>query len=183
MEEWRDVKDFDNYMISNKGRVKSKERISIAKGTNYIRKEKILHYGIHKLGYLYVYLYNNNGNNKKKMYIHRLVANAFIENTNDYKEINHIDGDKQNNCVENLEWCNRSMNVKHAYQNNLEKKLIGKLNHKSKAIKQFTKDGEFIRNWESINLANKSLNITSVGSCCRGDNKTAGGYIWRYAND
>ena len=65
--------------------------------------------------------------NKKAIYklIHRLVAEAFIPNPNNFPEINHMDGNKENNCVENLEWCTRSQNLKHAYDNNLRYPKMG----------------------------------------------------------
>ena len=177
---WKSINGFDNYMVSNLGRVKSISRKSISNGGTYIRKEKILKYGKHRIGYLYVYLYKENGKEKKKMYVHRLVAEAFIPNPNNYKEINHKSGIKTENCVDNLEWVTRSENIKHAYKNGLEKKLIGALNPMSKAINQYSKDGRFIKRWESINLASKELNLSSIRACCSGRNKTAGGYIWRY---
>ena len=94
MEEWRDIIEYEGlYQISNKGRVKSL-------GNNKNRKEKIL--SLKPInGYMRVFLYKNG---KPKPYsVHRLVAIAFIPNPNNYPEVNHIDEDKTNNIVENLE--------------------------------------------------------------------------------
>src|SRR5699024_4525958 len=82
----------------------------------------------HKNGYLAVHLYKDG--NCKHFYIHRLVAEAFLENERGYKEVNHIDCNKTNNSLENLEWCNRTRNLKHSYENGLKRQ--GELHGMSK---------------------------------------------------
>ena len=103
MEEWKDIKDYEGlYQVSSCGRVKS---------LNYRHAgtEKILKQSTDKSGYKVVSLSQNN---KMKAYkVHRLVATAFLDNPNDYKEINHIDECKYNNFVENLEWCTHKYNA------------------------------------------------------------------------
>ena len=79
-------------------------------------------------GYLAVKLWKNG--KCKQHYIHRLVAETFIPNPNNYPEINHIDGDKRNNAVSNLEWCNRKMNVQHSYDTGLKPKGEKHFKHK-----------------------------------------------------
>ena len=79
-------------------------------------------------GYLAVKLWKNG--ECKQHYIHRLVAETFIPNPNNYPEINHIDGDKRNNAVSNLEWCNRKMNVQHSYDTGLKPKGENHFKHK-----------------------------------------------------
>lgn len=112
-EEWRDIKDYPNYQVSNLGKVKSKERYTKAKGNEVIhRKDKILKQQIDTKGYCYVRLYNSKGFKAKK--IHRLVAEHYLENINRLPQVNHIDGDKTNNCILNLEWCTDLENKKHA---------------------------------------------------------------------
>ena len=102
IEEWRDIKGYEGkYQVSNLGRVKSLNY-------NHTKKEKILSDYPNTYGYLYVNLYKNGKG--KPFYIHKLVAQAFIDNPNNYREINHKDENKQNNRVENLEWCNRKYN-------------------------------------------------------------------------
>lgn len=103
---WKPIKDYEGlYEISNLGRVKSLKFQTILKPYK-------------KNGYLCVNLYCNA--ETKHEYIHRLVAKAFIPNTNDYKYINHIDCDKHNNKVNNLEWCTQAHNIKESIRNHLQ---------------------------------------------------------------
>jgi hypothetical protein len=95
------------FLISNKGRVK---RIAF---NNYTKTEfKKMH--TIKTGYVYVQFYYNGTNHPVRL--HRLVAQHFVPNPNGYEEVNHKDGNKQNNCADNLEWCSRSHNVKHSFE-------------------------------------------------------------------
>lgn len=105
MEQWKKIKDYENYSVSNFGNVR-----------NDITNKKI--YLNDKGGeYLSVNLYKNN--KRKRFYVHRLVAIYFIENKDNKPEVNHIDGDKHNNDYTNLEWVTRSENIIHALKNNL----------------------------------------------------------------
>ena len=127
-----------------------------------------------KNGYVQVVLVKN----KVKSYvsIHRLVATVFLENDKHYKQVNHKDGNKENNHVSNLEWCSISQNMIHAYKNGL--------NSRSKPVSQYTKDNVFIKRYYSTREACRITGIhsQSIGGCAlnNGKNKTAGGYIWRY---
>jgi hypothetical protein len=117
---WKDVEGFGGYyLISNLGTVFSKKRNRILKGT-------INFYGYHK------YWLRTVDNSYKIFSVHTLVALHFIENPLGYTEINHKDGNKLNNAVENLEWCSRSHNVKHAYDIGIKPRLIGEKNVRSK---------------------------------------------------
>lgn len=108
-EVWKDIPDYKNlYQISNFGRVKSLERLIYRKNGNYIVKEKILKNKTNTKGYLSISMCKNG--KVKYVMIHRLVAQAFIPNPNNFPCINHKDENKQNNCVENLEWCTYSYN-------------------------------------------------------------------------
>ena len=171
-------KKFDkNYMVSNKGKIKSKNKI--LKGSK------------HDNGYLYVTL------NKKQYTIHRLVAKLFLINEQNKKYINHIDGDKTNNCVDNLEWCTASENMIHAFKNNLvntksDKKLkscyinVKKATEKSKKkVKVFDKNGNYITTFNSITEASIKMNANAsrITQCCRHRQKLCGGYRWEYANE
>ena len=112
IETWKIIEEYPNYMISNLGNIKS---------LNYKRtgKEQLLKQNINGRGYCYV---NISINNKyKNILIHREVAKAFIPTNNEKLDINHKDGNKQNNCVDNLEWCTRSQNIQHAFDNGLKK--------------------------------------------------------------
>ena len=119
-EVWCDIAGYEGkYQISNCGRIKSFPKfIKRAKGS-YYTKEKVLKCTLDNYGYPCVNLYSNGNVYHTK--VHILVAKAFIENANGYSDINHKDGNKTNNHVDNLEWCTRSHNIQHAYDNFLHK--------------------------------------------------------------
>lgn len=106
MEEWKIINGYSNYEISSCGRIRN------IKGN--IRKQQT-----HYKGYKIISLRGDNGK-RKTLKVHRLVAEAFIKNNENYDQVNHIDTNKTNNNVENLEWCNNSQNQKHAFQNKLK---------------------------------------------------------------
>lgn len=121
---WKDIEETQGYyQISNYGRVKSVPRFHKTKDTGYYSKEKILKPSMDNLGYLQVQIRKPEGYNTRNGYktkrIHQLVAKAFIPNPNNYPVINHIDGNKSNNNVDNLEWCSHKYNVQHAFENGL----------------------------------------------------------------
>lgn len=163
---WKDIPGYEGlYQASTFGRIKS---------LNYKRsgKEGILKPSLHKLGYLKVFL------TKTKCYlVHRLVALTFISNPNNYPQINHKNGVKTENILENLEWCSAQFNVKHRFD------TLGHLGS-SIPILQYSKDGEFIRECKSAIEVEKIFNInhSHITACCKCKRKTAGGYIWKYKN-
>lgn len=173
MEEiWLPIKGYEGrYEVSNIGNVNS---------LNYENKgyAKLLKPGVTKKGYLYVYLTKNG--KEKKFFIHRIVAEAFIPNWFDYSQVNHIDEDKTNNHVDNLEWCSAKENSNHGTRNKRisEKNTNGK---KSKSVLQYTKTGEFVKEWPSASECGRNgFGRSFVCMCCRGDRKTAYGFIWKY---
>ena len=112
---WLPIKGYEGlYEVSNTGYVRS------------IRKNRIIECCVSTKGYRRVCL--SKDTTHKFIGIHRLVAQSFIPNPNNLTQVNHIDGEKLNNCVENLEWCNNSQNQKHAYDNGLKKKKLSKDN-------------------------------------------------------
>lgn len=177
MEEvWINIKGCDGYQISSLGRVKS---------TKY-KNEKIL--SNRKSGeYLGVSLYlGSNNAGHKRCYIHRLVAEHFIENPYNKNQINHKDGNKHNNVVSNLQWCTGSENLKHAYRIGLKKPpcaQLGKFGYKhsrGKEILQIDGNGKIINKYGSINHAatvNK-LHFANLQRCAAGKQKTSGGFRW-----
>lgn len=116
-------------------------------------------------------------NNAKKIYIHRLVAEAYIPNPNNYNQVNHKDLNKHNNNLDNLEWWSEAMNMQHNADNKPEN---------SRKIFQFdlVDKNKLIGTYNSIKEASEKTNInnTSIIHCCNGKYKKAGKYIWKYAN-
>ena len=168
MEEiWKDKKGYEgHYQVSNWGRVKSIK----------FGKEKILKLIKDKDGYLQVTLCKNN---IKKVYkVHRLVAEAFIDNTDNLPQVNHKDENKLNNNVDNLEWCDRLYNVR--YGTGIERRS----KKRSKPVLQYDLEGNFIKEWVSINeCVRNGYNQGNVAACCRGKRKYHKGFIWRYKNE
>ena len=170
-EEWKDIKGYEGlYQVSNLGNIKRLESIVETGNIKYSRKTKyyehLLKPSNHSAGYKVVKLH------KRDKYVHRLVAEAFIENPKNKPFVNHIDGNKTNNNVNNLEWCTQKQNVIHAFNNDLIKTR--------KMVYQLDKKNNLIRTWNSVSEAINATKIKHISSACTGRRKTAGGYIWRY---
>lgn len=166
-EVWKDIKGYEGkYQVSNRGKIRS-----LVHG-NRIRKTVINN----RDKYEYVSLFSNKVHTHK---VHRLVAEAFIPNPEHKPQVNHINGNKQNNYVENLEWVTAKENNRHAIVTGLRKK------NNSKIVNQYDLNGNFIKNWHSIRTIEKELKIanSSITACCKGKLKTAGGFTWRYYNE
>lgn len=178
--------------MSNLGNVKSLEYVDTIndykKNRIYKRKKKecILKPFSSKIGYLEVTLVKNK--KRKSVKIHRIVAMTFLEKVKEKNYVNHIDGNKQNNNVENLEWCTQEQNVQHAIKNKLfdpQKCGQAKKPNNSRAVLQFDKNGNFIKEWKSIIDAERELEYkkSHISQCCKGKIKTSHGYIWRYRDE
>lgn len=124
-EVWKDIVGFETvYQVSNKGRIKRLESRCVAKGGSTRRvKERILTPFPNKTRHNYLYI-NLNWEGITQFRVHRLVAKMFISNPNNLPEVNHLDGNKNNNCVNNLEWCTSSENKQHALRTGLKKKPL-----------------------------------------------------------
>ena len=161
-------------MVSDLGRVKSIDRIVRSKhNSKKMTHGRILKQNI-RAGYYYVNLYNENGS--RKMLVHRLVAEAFIPNTENKDQVNHKDENKLNNNVNNLEWCSRSYNQNYGTRNERVR------NRFAIAVNQYDLKGNFIKRWNCISVARRFYNNNHIGECCKGYIKQTGGYIWRYAD-
>lgn len=134
---WKPIPRYEGiYEISNMGNVKSLSRervVGVWGGKTPVLKERILKLGADSSGYPTVKLYGNGMKRTPK--VHRLVADAFIPNPHQKKEINHINGIKSDNRVENLEWCTRTENIRHADATGL-RNCTGENNHTAKLRKE-----------------------------------------------
>ena len=172
---WKDVEGYEGiYQISSFGNVKSKR---FWLGNRYIYRDRILKTSKSSSGYLQV-IFSKDGKTKSK-FIHRLVAFAFLENKNNYEEINHKDENKENNNVNNLEWCNRKYNMNYG---NIKEKLANK---KAKKVAKYNKNESLLKIYKSIKKASIDNNVQSnaIVACCKHKKgyKTCGGYRWEYA--
>ena len=192
---WKDIKNYKGlYQISNLGRVKS------LRDKNKKYREKILKQYKDNCGYYYITLSANS--NIKKHKVHRLVAQAFIPNPENKKEVNHIDGNKENNAITNLEWCTGKENKQHAWKIGLcrpihhteetKRKLSemrkGGKNPLSKRVRCITTYEIFGSVVEAAVKYNGDK--TGIAKCCRGKLKTSGKHpvtgeklIWEYMED
>lgn len=184
---WKPITGYeDKYEISNYGNVKS---IYLINRQAKMKRDKILKQHI-VCGYLKIRL--SKDNKMKNYLVHRLVAETFIPNPENKSQVNHKDGNKLNNNVDNLEWTTRSENVNHAWLNGLHEKtretvrenMKKATNTLKKKIDQYDLENNYIRSWNSISDASRMYNIspTNIKNACKGIYKTSCGYIWRYAN-
>lgn len=189
---WKDIKWYEGlYKVSNMGNV-----MSLKWG-----KERILKKRIEGRGYFWVVLCLEWV--QKSLKVHRLVSQAFIWNPQNKPQVNHINWIKTDNRLENLEWCTNSENQLHSYNVlwNVAIKwkdhyLYGKkwnkhpmygrkweLNHSSKEVNQYTKEGVFLKKWGSMKMAQSITWIDdwNIWKVCKWIYKTAGWFIWKYA--
>ena len=176
METWKELKGYEgDYEVSNMGQVRSTTKVftcyslrgnGIHERTRYGR---ILQPSVQNNGYLVVWL-SRNGKVKAHT-VHRLIAKTFIENPKNLYCVNHKNGNKTDNRVENLEWCTSGENLKHAYEK------LGRVHRKGTKIICI----ELNKTFESIKSASEELNVNkeAIGNCLAGRVKHAGGYSWK----
>lgn len=176
-EVWKSIKNYENlYDVSNYGRVKRKIFINYV---TKINKEKILKCVETTGNYLLVGLYKN-GKGKTRL-VHRLVGETFLNNKNNYKEINHKDENKHNNRIDNLEWCSKKYNLNYGTRNKrISKNNLNKPKSKFEKVLQYDLQGNFIKKYDNLCVAEKEIKIRHIRECCDGKRKTAGGYIFKY---
>ena len=185
MENWKDIENYKGlYQVSDCGRIKSLARdIYCQNGTVHRTKEKILVQNLDKNGYQYVCLSKNG--KRKFMFVHRLVAIAFIPNPENKPQVNHIDEVKTNNTVENLEWCSAQYNTNYGTRNerSVQNHKYPKLGNHQRAKVVFCE--ELNKTFDCITSAGKVLGVNrvSISQACSGKQNTAGGFHWKYADD
>lgn len=184
---WKDIKGYEGlYQVSNLGRIKSLERyVNTNKNYELFIRERILKQTSNN-GYMRVEL-NKDGKGISYL-VHRLVAEAFLNDYNKCLQVNHKNGIKNDNNIGNLEMVTAKENQIHSYHILNTKPSMqghfGSSHVRSIKINQFDKKGNFIKIWNSIIEASKELNINSscISNACANRRKSAGGYIWKYAN-
>ena len=184
---WKPVSEYaDLYHVSNYGRVKRLPKIvsyAHAKGVNAkIRyDEKILMQTIGGHGYLLITLTDKFGIQKSAR-VHRIVCKAFIELVDGKPQVNHIDGNKQNNRVENLEWADASDQMNHAYSHNLIKVKVGDVHAQSKRVYHYNLSGELIGVYGSCGEAHRktNLSLSHINKCCNGQFDFYKGSVFSY---
>lgn len=173
-EVWKDIVGYEGlYQISNFGRVKSLPRNGTKNTVRYLKSVRDGN------GYLFVCLCKNN--KRKYVKIHRLVAQAFLDNKYNYPQINHKDENKENNYVENLEWCTAKYNINYGNRINIVS------NKRSKKVCKFDINGNYLTTYKNAVEASNTehLNKSHITACCLNyyGRKTVGGYIWKYEKD
>lgn len=167
---WKDIQGFQGYQVSNCGRIKSLSRLVKGKGggmrivPELIRKLQTTIWGYYK-----IILKDDNGD-MIDLAAQRIVAKAFLPVIAGKPHVNHKDGNKKNNCVENLEWCDRSENQKHAYQMGLQvnpnRKIV--LNVSAGVYYDSAKEAAFYGNY----------NYHTLRSMLNGDNRNKSPFIY-----
>lgn len=181
---WKDIPKYERlYKVSNYGNVKSMpKRIG-----RYNRKNIILlKPKLHKSGYIQ-YCLTKNGV-AKSFLAHRIVAETFIDNHMNKSQVNHIDGNKANNQVINLEWCTPKENTRHAHDNNLvnhklhKKVLYANSMKMRKEVIQYDINMNFIQEWDSQSDAARYINVDpkAISDCCYQKRKSVNGFIYEF---
>lgn len=170
---WRDIKGYEGlYQVSNLGNVKR------LKG-KWVKKERLIKQRTTST-YDYYSVHLSNHQKKRNVFVHRLVAQAFVKNPKNKPIINHIDGNKLNNKAENLEWCTYKENSKKAYELGLNKpaRELGR----TRKVGQYDLDNNLIKIWDCFFDINKELGFytQNIWKCCNGWRNKAHGFIWKY---
>ena len=178
VEIWRPVRGFEGiYEVSDLGRVRSLDRQYINKA-GYVKHENGRIMSIQKDIYGYNYVKLRKPGYRKMVFVHRIVAEAFVPNPNNLPQINHKDECKTNNVPSNLEWCDVAYNVN--YGTGKFRKTLSWV----KRIEQLTIDGKHVAYYQSAADAERQSNgrysSDNIGMAARGTNKTAYGYVWKY---
>ena len=171
-ERWKQISCYEGlYEISSYGRVKS---LWTKKDNEEEYSEQILRLLKNNEGYFIIDLFKkNNSRVGKRFLVHRLVAQAFIPNPENKKQVRHKNKIRTNNNVSNLEWSSGAM-----------KGRFGKDNHRSKKILQYDLSGYLIKEWDSIKQIHEELgfSVINIRLVCNGKQKKSNNFVWRYKN-
>jgi len=176
---WKPLKNYEDlYEVSNFGNIKGLPKGHVLHhGSAFLSKEKILKPSV-RCGYSIIVLYKNK--TRKTFSVHRLIANAFLNNENNKEQVNHINGKRSDNRIENLEWCTRSENIIHSYKV-LKRPASNYLKVKNKKeVCQISLDGFIINDFSSIAKAAIETGISRhhIALNFKGKRKSAGGFLW-----
>jgi len=183
---WSFIEEFGcDYEVSTLGRIRSLDRIVVTStGVKINVSGKIISQQTNRGGYLQCKIKVDG--RQKTICTHRLIAKAFIPNPENKREVNHIDGDKTNNNVDNLEWCTPSENIKHSYDIGIRvqnfKGKFGSEHNRSKAVVQYDMNMNRIAIFGSMREAFRETNIRHIWESCNNLCSHAGGYKWEYLN-
>lgn len=191
-ETWRDIPEYNGrYQASNSGRVRSTDKVVLkSNGTSELYKGKILKPFASTGGYLYVTI----AKEQNKFYpvrLHRIIAKTFIPNPYGFSQINHINEDKTDNRVENLEWCTGKYNMNYGHRIDKFSSSMRNNPSLSKEVNQYDLDGNYLRSFLSAAKAARSLNLNNIaagriGQCCRHlfkKGNSAYGYLWEFSTN
>ena len=177
-EKWFTIKKFPNYLVSSFQRIKSLSKTS-ASGSSL--KERIMRQSFDGQ-YLRVKLVDGSGFQGNPIGVHRIIAELFVPNPENKKDVNHKNGVKIDNRPENLEWVTRSENLIHAYKNGkCTQHKMGDNDPRRKKIIQMDVNGIVIREFIGQHEASRQTGIRQsyISACCRGKLKLAGGFKWK----
>ena len=173
---WRDIAGYEGlYQVSNIGNVKmlGREKRLWHGGKTHINAKTLIQHIVS--GYKRVKLRDANGK-IKMISVHRLVAQAFIQNPNCLPQVNHKDENKLNNSVENLEWCTPK------YNSNYGTGIKRCSESRFKRVAQYSLSGELIKEWNSMKEIVETTGIlySRLSQACNGISKTSNGYVWKF---
>lgn len=161
MEIFKKIVEFKNYQIGNYGTVLNKNNKQLKGSRN-------------KQNYIQICLFKNN--KKYRFVLHRLVAEHFVDNPNNYPIVNHIDENPLNNRYDNLEWCT------HKYNTNYKNAQVKRIKSKQKKVIQYSLGGEILNEFNSIKEIENIIpnSQSNISKCCLGKYKQAYGYVWKF---